>query len=67
MALAEPFGEELWAPIRRRMDARRAADAVKEIRVVDLERRVERLATSEEIADGIVAETIDQYNEKKLA
>ena len=33
--------------------------------MVDLDRGVERLATPEEIAEGIVAQTLDEYNQKE--
>ena len=38
-----------------------------EVRVVDLEHGVERLPTPEELASGIQAESLDQYNALKAA
>jgi hypothetical protein len=45
----------------------KGANGVEELRVVDLEQKVLRPATLQEIADGIVAETLDEYNERKVA
>jgi hypothetical protein len=49
--------------LRRRQDA----SGMDEIRVVDLDRRVERLATREEIERGVYYESYDQYLKGKAA
>ena len=59
--LAAPIEQKHTAPWLRR---RQGTD---EIRVVDLERGVERVPTAEELAEGIVASTIDEYNAGKVA
>jgi chromosome segregation ATPase len=46
--------------LRRRRDA----DGTEQIRVVDLERRVERLATPDEIERGVFFENYDEYKAK---
>jgi hypothetical protein len=38
-----------------------------EIRVVDLERGIERLPTPEELASGLQAATLDEFNERKAS
>jgi hypothetical protein len=49
--------------LRRRTNA----SGTEEIRVVDLERGVERLATREEIEHGVFYESYDQYRNAKSA
>lgn len=62
---------QLAAPIEHRNSApwlRRWPDENgEEVRVIDLEARTARLATPEEIATGIFAETIEQFNERIAA
>jgi hypothetical protein len=63
---------ELAAPIEAKHSApwlrlTKGANGVDELRVVDLDQKVLRPATPQEIADGIVAETLDEYNERKVA
>ncbi len=62
--LAAPIEAKHSAPWLRR---RQGANGAEEVRVVDLERGVERQATPEEIAEGIVAATLDEYNQRKVA
>jgi hypothetical protein len=52
------------APWLRR---RRDANGTEQIRVVDLERRVERLATPDEIERGVFYESYDEYQKAKPA
>jgi hypothetical protein len=40
---------------------------VEVTRVVDLEKGVERTATPEETASGIVAHTLDEYTQRRAA
>jgi hypothetical protein len=62
-ALAAPVEAKQAAPwLRRRLE-----NGVEVIRVVDLEKGVERRATPEEIADGIVAQTLDEYTKRRAA
>jgi hypothetical protein len=49
--------------LRRRKDA----TGMEEVRVVDLEQRVERLATPEEIERGVFYESYEEYQEGKVA
>jgi hypothetical protein len=63
---------ELAAPIEKKHSApwlrkKQLADGVEEVRVVDLEQRLERPATLQEMEEGIVAQTFDEYNERKIA
>jgi hypothetical protein len=46
---------------------RKDASGTEEIRGVDLERRVERLATAEEIERGVFYENYDEYQKGKAA
>jgi hypothetical protein len=62
-ALAAPVEAKQAAPWLRR----RQEDGVEAIRVVDLEKGVERQATSEEIASGIIAQTLDEYTQRRAA
>jgi hypothetical protein len=63
---------ELAAPIEAKHDApwlRRRKDAAgrEEIRVVDLDRRIERLATPEEIEQGVFYRDYDHFKEGRAA
>lgn len=63
---------ELAAPIEAKQDVpwlrrRKNPSGAEETIVVDLDQRVERPATPQEIVDGIVAETFDEYTQKKAA
>jgi hypothetical protein len=60
--LAAPIEAKHAAPWLRR---RQGANGAAEVRVVDLNRGVERLATPEEIAEGVVAATLEEFNERK--
>jgi hypothetical protein len=62
-ALAAPVEAKHSAPWLRRG----VEDGVEVIRVVDLEKGVERQATPEERAAGIIAETLDEYTQKRAA
>lgn len=62
--LAAPIEAKHAAPWLRR---RQGANGAEEVRVVDLDRGVERPATPEEIADGVIAQTLDEYNQRKVA
>ncbi len=64
--------DELAAPIEAKHSApwlrkKQLADGVEEVHVVDLEQRLERPATPQEMEEGIVAQTIDEYNQRKTA
>jgi hypothetical protein len=62
-ALAAPVEAKQAAPwLRRRLE-----EGVEVIRVVDLEKGVERRATPEEIASGITAQTLDEYTQRRAA
>jgi hypothetical protein len=62
--LAASIEQRPRAPwLRRRKDA----NGTEEIRVVDLERRVERLATPEEIERGVFYESYDEYQKGHAA
>jgi hypothetical protein len=61
----------LAAPVEAKHDApwlrRGLQDGAEVIRVVDLEKGVERPASPEEIAGGILAQTLDEYNQRRAA
>ena len=57
--LALPFEAKEAAPWLRRKG--------NEVRVVDLERGVERLATAEELTRGIEANSLEEFNARKVA
>lgn len=61
--------DELAAPIEAKETAPwlRRKPGSDEVRVVDLERGVERLATADELARGIEANTLDEFNARKAA
>ena len=63
---------ELAAPVEAKQEApwlRRWTDAngVEENRVVDLERRIERLATPEETEHGVFYSSYDEYKQRRVA
>jgi hypothetical protein len=62
---------EMARPIEAKHDApwlrRRIENGVEVTRVVDLEKGVERTATPEETASGIVAHTLDEYTQRRAA
>jgi hypothetical protein len=63
---------QLAAPVEAKHDApwlRRHTDirGAQEIRVVDVDRGVERLATSEEIEQGVFYKNFDEYKERRVA
>jgi hypothetical protein len=61
--------DELAAPIEAKQTVawlRRRAGS-DEVRVIDLERGVERLPTPEELANGIEASSLDEFNARKAA
>ena len=63
---------EMAAPIEAKHDApwlrrRKSSSGAEEIRVVDLDRRVERLATPDEIERGIEYRDYDHFKEGKAA
>ena len=62
--LAASIGQQPHAPWLRR---RRDANGAEQIRVVDLERKVERLATPEEIERGVFYQSYDEYQKGKSA
>lgn len=62
-ALAAPIEAKHSAPWLRRS----VQDGVEVIRVVDLEKRVERLATPEEIESGVYFKDYDDYIRKDAA
>lgn len=69
-ALDERKFNELVAPIEEKSDApwlkrRKTSSGYEEIILIDLDKRIERPATQQEIVEGIVAETFDEFNEKK--
>jgi len=61
--------DELAAPVEAKQLAPwlRRRPGSDEVRVVDLERGVERLPTPEELASGIEAATLDEFNARKAA
>jgi hypothetical protein len=61
--LAAPIEAKHAAPWLRRM----RWNGTEEIRTMDMEAGIARLATPEEIANGVFAETLDEYNERKAA
>ncbi len=67
--LDEKTFDELAAPIEAKEPAAwlRRKPGSDELRVVDLERRIERLPTPEELANGIEAATLDEFNARKTA
>jgi hypothetical protein len=70
--LDERTFNEMAAPIETKYDApwlrrRKGADGGDEIRVVDLDQRIERLATPEEIATGIEYQTYEHFKERRTA
>ena len=62
--LAAPVEAQCVAPWLRR---RKNSDGTEEINVVDLDRKVERPATPEEIESGIEYRDYDHYMEGKAA
>jgi len=63
---------ELAAPIEAKHDApwlrrRKNASGVEEIRVVDLDRGIERLATQAEIEGGVFYKDYNDYSRKDAA
>jgi hypothetical protein len=72
VALDERNFNELEAPVEQKRPApwlrrRKSASGVEEIRVVDLDRRVQRLATPDEIERGIFYRDFDRFKEEKAA
>jgi len=62
--LAAPIEEEHAAPwLRRHKDM----GGAEEIRVVDLDRGIERLATPEEVEQGVFYRNYDHFKERKAA
>ena len=63
--------DELAAPVEAKLDApwlrRHISNGAEEIRVVDLERGLERPASPEEIEQGIYYPSYDHYKEGKAA
>jgi hypothetical protein len=61
--------DELAAPVEAKQVAPwlRRRPGSDEVRVVDLDRGVERLPTPEELASGIEAATLDEFNARKAA
>jgi len=61
--------DELAAPIEAKQNVAwlRRRPGSDEVRVVDLERGIERLPTPEELSSGIEATTLDEFNERKTA
>jgi hypothetical protein len=71
-ALDEGKFNEMASPIEAKHDApwlrrRKGADGGDEIRVVDLDQRIERLATPEETATGIEYQTYEHFKERRTA
>lgn len=62
-ALAAPVEAKQAAPwLRRSLE-----NGAEVVRVVDLEKGVERQATPKEINEGIIAQTLDEYTQRKSA